>query len=53
VAFDEGLAHRIREMIGDQLGLSERKMFGGLSEDEDLNGWMERGLAYAESLPPK
>ena len=25
----------------------------GLSEDEDLKTWLLRGLAYAQSLPPK
>jgi hypothetical protein len=31
VAFDEDLANRIRELIGDEEGLTERKMFGGLA----------------------
>jgi TfoX/Sxy family transcriptional regulator of competence genes len=31
VAFDEDLANRIRELIGDQDGLTERKMFGGVA----------------------
>jgi TfoX/Sxy family transcriptional regulator of competence genes len=31
VAYDEELAGRIRELIGDQPGLSEQKMFGGLA----------------------
>ncbi len=31
MAFDEGLAQRIREAIGERSDLSERKMFGGLS----------------------
>jgi len=31
VAYDEELADRIRERIGDQAGLSEKKMFGGLA----------------------
>lgn len=30
MAYDEGLAQRIREAVDDQLGLSERKMFGGI-----------------------
>lgn len=30
MAFDEGLAERIRDMTADQPWLSERKMFGGL-----------------------
>jgi hypothetical protein len=31
VAYDEGLAERIRELTADELGMSERKMFGGLA----------------------
>jgi len=31
VAYDEELADRIREQIGDEPNLTEKKMFGGLS----------------------
>jgi TfoX N-terminal domain len=31
MAFDEGLAQRIREQLAGTSGLAERKMFGGLS----------------------
>jgi hypothetical protein len=31
MAYDPGLAQRIREVLGDRAGLSERKMFGGLA----------------------
>jgi TfoX/Sxy family transcriptional regulator of competence genes len=31
MAYDEELAHRIRELVGDQPALSEQKMFGGLA----------------------
>jgi TfoX/Sxy family transcriptional regulator of competence genes len=31
VAYDEELADRIRKLIGDEPGLTERKMFGGLA----------------------
>ena len=30
MAFDEGLAHRIRDILGNTRGITERKMFGGL-----------------------
>lgn len=30
MAYDEGLAQRIRELLEERAGLSERKMFGGL-----------------------
>ena len=25
----------------------------GISQDEDLENWLQRGLVFAESLPPK
>jgi TfoX/Sxy family transcriptional regulator of competence genes len=109
VAFDEGLAERVRALLVDQAGTRERKMFGGLcflcagnmacgivgdelmvrvgprewsdalrhahtremdftgrsmkgmvyveeagfAEDVDLATWVERGTAYARSLPAK
>jgi TfoX/Sxy family transcriptional regulator of competence genes len=31
VAYDEDLAYRIREIIGAECGLQEKKMFGGLA----------------------
>lgn len=30
MAYDEGLAERIRAVVGDEPGVTERKMFGGL-----------------------
>jgi TfoX/Sxy family transcriptional regulator of competence genes len=109
MAFDEGLAHRIREALAEQDGLTEKKMFGGIAfmvqgnmavgvsgeemmvrvgpekydeavgqahvrpfdmtgrpmkgwvlvgaeayeADKDLNDWVQRGLNFALSLPPK
>ena len=31
VAYDEGLATRLREILGEEPGLAEKKMFGGLA----------------------
>jgi TfoX/Sxy family transcriptional regulator of competence genes len=31
VAYDEDLAARIRELVGNESGLTEKKMFGGLA----------------------
>jgi hypothetical protein len=109
MAYDEALATRIREAIGDRSGVAEQRMFGGLAflvrgnmacgvrgedlivrlaadaaesvqgepgvrpfdltgrpmkgwllvgaeghaEDDDLVRWVDRGVAYAASLPPK
>ncbi len=107
--FDAGLAQRIRETLVDRPGISEKKMFGGLSfllrgnmccgvvadelmvrvgpeayaealsrpharemdftgrplrgfvyvscegigSDEALSSWVDRGVEFARSLPPK
>ena len=109
MAYDEGLAHRIREILSDQPGLVEKKMFGGVGfmlhgnmacgvnkeslvvrvgpeqhetalsrpkakpfdltgrpmkgwvliepdgyeTDEGLKGWVQQGVDFALSLPPK
>ena len=108
MAYDEGLAERIRDRTDDRPAMSERKMFGGLcfmldgnmcfgivgsepwhrveaasyeqmlaqphardeltgrsmkgmvyveeaglSEDDELDTWLARGMSYASSLPPK
>ena len=31
VAFDDGLADRIRELVAEERGVSEKRMFGGLA----------------------
>jgi TfoX/Sxy family transcriptional regulator of competence genes len=31
MAYDEDLAHRVRELIADETGLTEKRMFGGLA----------------------
>jgi TfoX/Sxy family transcriptional regulator of competence genes len=110
MAYDEELAERIRRLLADELGLTEKKMFGGLAflingnmsvaasgqgglmircaredtdalleepgaahlvmrgramegwlrvrddavgEDAELSRWVDRGVGYARSLPPK
>jgi TfoX/Sxy family transcriptional regulator of competence genes len=42
MAYDEGLATRVRDVIGDRPGLAEKKMFGGLAFL--LNGNMACGV---------
>jgi TfoX/Sxy family transcriptional regulator of competence genes len=42
VAYDEGLATRVREVIGERPGVDEKKMFGGLAFL--LNGNMACGV---------
>ena len=110
MAYDEQLAARLRAALGDEPGLTEKRMFGGLAflvdghmaaaasgqggmllrvdpahteelvghadverfqmrgremdgwlrvgpdgvrTDEELQGWLDRALAYVRSLPPK
>jgi hypothetical protein len=48
MAYDEGLAQRIREQITDQTGVTEKKMFGGLSFL--LNGNMACGVIKDELI---
>ena len=43
MAYDEGLAQRVREILDEQGGLIEKKMFGGI-------GFMLQGLAVVHSL---
>jgi TfoX/Sxy family transcriptional regulator of competence genes len=31
MAYDEALADRVRELVGDEAGLAEQRMFGGLA----------------------
>ena len=63
MAFDEGLAERIRELLRDRRGVDERRMFGGLAFM--LDGHMFVGIlgdtlmarvgpeAYAKALAQK
>jgi hypothetical protein len=44
-AYDEGLATRVREMLGDRPGVADKQMFGGLAFPVQGN--------MAVSLPPK
>jgi len=109
VAFDEGIADRVRERVGGHAGWSERRMFGGIAfmiegnmavgvsgqdlmvrvgpeadaealgrpgarpfdmsgrpmagwvlvapegyaEADTFTEWVDQGIAYAKSLPPK
>ena len=42
MAYDEGLAQRVREIIEEQIGFNEKKMFGGVCYL--LNGNMACGI---------
>lgn len=109
MAYDEGLAHRVRQVLADMEGLEEKKMFGGVGfmlrgnmacgvngedlivrvgpegyetaldrpharpfdftgrpmkgwvmvapagyeSEVELNDWVDKGLNFALSLPPK
>ena len=45
MAHDPGLAQRIREILGNRPGLTERRMFGGLAFL--INGYMFMGVQNA------
>jgi hypothetical protein len=47
MAYDEGLAIRLRDILGDEAGLAEKKMFGGLAIL--LDGNMAAGV-YGDDL---
>ena len=46
MAFDEGLAQRIREVLGEREGIEEKRMFGGMAIM--LNGNMAVGVIQDE-----
>ncbi len=48
MAYDEGLAQRIRKALDDRPGIAERKMFGGLCFG--LNGNMACGVTGDELM---
>lgn len=48
MAYDEGLAQRIREALADDEGLSERRMFGGIAFM--LHGNMAVGISGDELM---
>ena len=63
MAYDEDLAHRLREQLAGESGVSEKAMFGGLgwvlvapegvATERELGAWIARGVTFARSLPPK
>ena len=109
MSYDKGLAQRVRELLEEEPGFDERKMFGGLcfllfgnmicgiiredlivrvgaekyaqmlkmphtkkfdltgkaltgwvmvlsealDSDEELNDWIQRGISFVRTLPPK
>jgi TfoX/Sxy family transcriptional regulator of competence genes len=48
VAYDEELANRIRELVGTEDGITEKRMFGGLAFL--LNGNMSVGVSHEGGL---
>jgi TfoX/Sxy family transcriptional regulator of competence genes len=48
MAYDEGLAERIRSVLQDERGISEKKMFGGIAFL--LNGHMFIGTAKGDLM---
>lgn len=66
MAYDEGLAERIRGALEGEGGIIEKKMFGGIagkpmagyvfvgpkgtSEDDALDAWVRRALKFNQTL---
>ena len=48
MAYDEGLSQRIRELLADQPGIDEKKMFGGLAFM--VNGNMSVGVTSSDLM---
>ncbi len=48
MAYDEGLSQRIREVLADQPGVVEKKMFGGLAFM--INGNMSVGVVKTDLM---
>ncbi len=48
MAYDEGLSQRIREILDDQSGVVEKKMFGGLAFM--INGHMSVGVLKTDLM---
>jgi TfoX/Sxy family transcriptional regulator of competence genes len=48
MAYDEELAHRVRELLGEEAGLTEQRMFGGLAFL--LNGHMSVAVSSRGGL---
>lgn len=48
MAYDEGLSQRIREILADQPGTVEKKMFGGLAFM--INGHMSVGVIRSDLM---
>ena len=48
MAYDEGLSQRIRELLADQPGVNEKRMFGGLAFL--LNGNMSVGVINSDLM---
>ena len=58
MAYDRGLADRVRSILERRAGFSERQsmMFVdamGSDSDEALHEWVESALAFVLTLPPK
>lgn len=68
MAYDEGLAQRVRSLLGTSPDVREKKMFGGLAfllrgnmyvdapglaDDADLASWVELCRSFVATLPAK
>jgi hypothetical protein len=51
MAYDKVLAERVRASFGN-IPIVEKKMFGGI-ESDPLSAWVDDGIKFSLTLPPK
>lgn len=52
MAFDESLAERIRQALARK-DIEEKKLFGGVENDDQLNAWIQRAVKFVGTWPGK
>ncbi len=66
MAYDEGIAERLREVLASHMDVAEKKTFGGMplrghvyvdpegfESDDDLAEWLRLCLDFVTTLPAK
>ena len=60
VAYDEGLAQRVREALSERPDFTGRSLKGmvyvavdGIADDAHLSSWLDIAVSFAGGLPPK
>ena len=48
MAINEKLTDSVREILAHVANVEEKKMFGGIANDTDLERWINYGLEFGE-----